>query len=828
MPPPAIPVTGAGPDSAVPAPPPGEQPGASQRPVGELETPGDPAALEAFIRDVVLPREALYFTPAIGLEPRSAWPFDHVRIRLDEQVLAEVGRYTAASKVSLAIPVLVGIAARKPGYERMPYSPATARRLLEAALRTYEEFAARHPEYRGFVPWGELSAARGLHPTTAILPALDNGQLTWALAGLVGALERSSEPDDQALARRAQALLDREAYGLFYDPHRGLLRGTMQLDPVSGAWLPITGYYLNDMFEGSLAVLWAVIQGQVPEAAWEGVAIPTVDYRTREGDTVTTLAGYRGSFHEHWGLAYLPFMRSALAPLYRNYLHAQADFAVRTGLPGFLATAYDSRGSYRQMGVPALAQAPVDRSDVATVYGTAMAMLIDPVVGAAWLGHVYRMPGLVGPYGAVEAVGRDGYADVFTADAKGMTIVAATGGIVDDVEAYLSRRTVPGGAMTLRNRLMALLDRKAAQALAARQGRPLHLPRHACPLPSGHLSAVRVAELPRVGPRVPLAALLQPGHLHGKNVRSVGRPVLDDDVRPGGALQFAFDIPASLPPGDQWAFRGTFLSQAVRIAEMRYLTIAVPADSPPCDFDIELKRDDTILAIVPVDTRLPGVLSADGRWKRLTMEMSPVLPESRFMPLNWVGVSIHDPAHRRGELAAHARSGELCVGELVVSEEPPASAEHAPRAPVPLAPGELQLLEGWSPRGPLSGAATHDRIRHVWRIPGGGTGSWGWNYVPVRRLRAGWYINLKLRNLSGLPNELWVELKHDDEGLIGAPLYGTRKVRVTLPSDDAWHLRQIRIPSGIERALNVIALSDMRGDLELSSAALARAPIAPE
>jgi hypothetical protein len=111
-------------------------------------------------------------------------------------------------------------------------------------------------------------------------------------------------------------------------------------------------------------------------------------------------------------------------------------------------------------------------------------------------------------------------------------------------------------------------------------------------------------------------------------------------------------------------------------------------------------------------------------------------------------------------------------------------------------------------------------------IPATPDASWAWNYVPVRALRSR-YINVKLRNLSGHPNRIYFEFKHERQGLFGTPMHGTRKLLVSLAADDGWRIYQIPVPRRIRRPLNVIAFSDLQGPVELGSIALSDDPLHP-
>ena len=165
-------------------------------------------------------------------------------------------------------------------------------------------------------------------------------------------------------------------------------------------------------------------------------------------------------------------------------------------------------------------------------------------------------------------------------------------------------------------------------------------------------------------------AHLQPGHLHGKNVRSIGQKTLEQDIFAGQPIQFEFDIPAYYAYFDQWAFRGTYVDKAVRIADLRYVTLTVPLLNPPGMFELEIKSDDITLATVIVNTKKQGRISADGNWKTLVEKITPI-PESDDKPFNYISVAIHDPRYLLGEFTRSGRNGTIVLKEITLHKKFP-------------------------------------------------------------------------------------------------------------------------------------------------------------
>ncbi|MBP6993607.1 MAG: hypothetical protein KBC90_18985, partial [Spirochaetes bacterium] len=476
------------------------------------------------------------------------------------------------------------------------------------------------------------------------------------------------------------------------------------------------------------------------------------------------------------------------------------------------------QGVYRQMGVPSIAYNPVDRSDVAVLYATAMSMLISPTVGAAWLAKLYAFKDFVTPYGGYESVGRDGYADIFTADAKGMTLLASSGGVVDEINKYLGERTVPRTGIPMNVKLIELLHAKYKQMLAARDQRPVFFPTKRFPAPPEDPITVRFQKPPDAGDVFDVTAHLQAGHLHGKNVRSVGLKTLEQDVAAGKPFQFEFDIPAYYAYFDQWAFRGTYIDRAVRIADMRYVTLTLPVHGTPAMYELELKSDDITLATVVVKTTKPGKVSEDGAWKTIVERITPI-PESDIKPFNYVSVAIHDPRYLLGDFTRGGRDGTVVLKDITLFKkfpfpdmtEPPAEAHGADDT-------EFELIRYWR----LSHGAlpfTKNAGRGTYRFTNGL--GWRGGYIPFTNLSKFRYLYVKARNVSDKScGCFYVELKHESDQLLGG------KTAIHMLPDKEWRVYEIPIPPHVRYTFNYVAVSDPYADFELGSLLLAPNPIA--
>lgn len=774
------------------------------------------ASTRSFIEETLIPTEAKYFELGLGMDESTGLPFDHIRYRLRSQIMTEVGNYTAASKLSLSIPFLLNIIQHKPGFGNLKgWTPGIARQKLLAVLKTLSKFNREYPDYHGFLPWVDIRPNGTIAPANTKIPSLDNGQLTWALAGVVSVFENSQSAEDLEIKKLAEKLLSFQNYAHFYDSKAGLLHGTVQVAFHDGHWVGDKSYYLNDMYEGTMAVLWAVLHGQVPETAWTNLKIPTADYKTSSGERVTTLQGYRASFHEWWALAFLPYMQSRFAPLFYNYLYIQADHAVQKKLPGFSSTAFDAQGVYRQMGVPAIAGQKVDRDDVSVVFGTAMAMLISPSEGSLWLKNLYERDGLVTPYGAVESMGPDGFADIFTADGKGMTLLAASGGIGPEIESYLRSHRYLDTQMTLYEKLMELFDKKYLQMLTERGNQPIFMPKRPMLLPPMDSTRPDYQKPLNPGSEFNVSEHFQQGHLHGKNVTSVGEDSLEDDIRSGAAMAFDYEIPPHFIYFDQWAFRGTYLDKTVRIADMNYLSIEIPVSARPSTYEVELKSDDITLAAATVRTTDKGVIQPGGKMKTVVYSIHPI-PESDYKALNYVSISMNDPRYLSGKLKQYARHGRVVIQSIKLSRNHPFQTGRKGGNSENSDTGEMSILKFW--RLSHGDMAYHKNPWQRTLVFDGGLG-WRGGYVPYTDARKYRYLYLKIRNKSGSCNCMNLEMKHEASQLLG------QKITLKLDPSGKWQTFEIEIPEGAKRSFNYMALSDSIGSFEIASATLSEDPI---
>lgn len=93
---------------------------------------------------------------------------------------------------------------------------------MNTKLQTYLAFNSTYPGFGGYLPWFTTNATPSVAPTwdwVNRVPALDNGELIWAVYGAVSVLSGSSNSQFQSLGAKWQDWLDwtaKNAARVFY------------------------------------------------------------------------------------------------------------------------------------------------------------------------------------------------------------------------------------------------------------------------------------------------------------------------------------------------------------------------------------------------------------------------------------------------------------------------------------------------------------------------------------------------------------------------------------------------------------------------------------
>ncbi|TWU76020.1 hypothetical protein ED733_007185 [Metarhizium rileyi] len=351
--------------------------------------------------------------------------------------------------------------------ENLARAPNFAASIMKTKLRTYLRFNQSNPGFGGFLPWMTTSEHQ-LSPTwdwVNRVPALDNGELIWAVYACISALEQSNHQSFRSTARDWQRWFDyvkTTATAVFYQGSGHVCAVTKiknqtlpPNDPMQGFQCEGTNY-LDDPYEGELFSHFLNAFGRLSrkdkDALWlaKRAKLVSVEYNMGGIGPITVEQGYWFYGHELWKVLELPYYDVDLVKrLYHNAERARTCNSVVTKVPGLFASVNNSTdpkmddimGYISPAGIPSIASQREQEHDVITPYGAWPTMMFDKAIGLAWWRNMVLAKKMQNPYGSTESTRMDGelVSALVTWDSKITTVVALLGGVGDLVRTKMKK-----------------------------------------------------------------------------------------------------------------------------------------------------------------------------------------------------------------------------------------------------------------------------------------------------------------------------------------------------------------------------------------------------
>ncbi|KAA8641777.1 endo-beta-1,2-glucanase [Aspergillus tanneri] len=322
-------------------------------------------------------------------------------------------------------------------------APDVALSILKAKLNTCLRFNNTYPGFGGFLPWFTADI-RDPAPTSDWVnraPALDNGELVWAVYAAIQALDNNGTPEYRALARQWQVWMDyvkSTASKVFY-ARKGqvcavttLTNQSWPVDHLDQKYACESDDRLDDPYEGELFTWWLQLFGTLRE-----------DHKQRLWDAKRAkLVSFWFSSHEQWKILQMPYYDvDIIRRVSDNAERVRTCNSVVTNNPGMFASVNNSTnvtsgeimGYISDAGIPSISSQPVRNLDVITPYSVFPALLSNQTVGLAWLRNMLVGQKMQNPYGSTESTRIDGtlVSALVTWDSKVTTMVALLGGVGD-------------------------------------------------------------------------------------------------------------------------------------------------------------------------------------------------------------------------------------------------------------------------------------------------------------------------------------------------------------------------------------------------------------
>jgi len=408
-----------------------------------------------------------FASPGVALS-NTAITRDHVNLN-DDGSIASIAGYSAPSKENLHISMLAVVL---DGEHPLAWNflgdtkeegEAEALRRLELIMGEYEKYLAGAPGCGGFFPWFGIDLDGMILPETKqTMPALDNGQMAWALVAAQTVLEEKGHTE---LAARFKAYIEvlKDAPTFFLDKEKGRVYSSSKvkgpLDEVGVGVIKMKGM-LRDPFEGELMIMWMdLMANDVPaeptlRKMWQKVkkSVQRKDYTSDAlpNGPITVEGGWRYSAHEQWKYLVLPYFENEVVrAVFKNNERARTWNSVVKGIPGLMAACYNAEGVYYDsLGIESISYGytePADSELMVSPYGAFPLILADRGLGLAWHRAMLGRPNMQSQYGSVEAseAKPDGHpprvAKIMTWDTKVSSSLAMVGGTGQIIKRFLQK-----------------------------------------------------------------------------------------------------------------------------------------------------------------------------------------------------------------------------------------------------------------------------------------------------------------------------------------------------------------------------------------------------
>lgn len=301
-----------------------------------IESKYYPAGFEQSLQD-----NMDYFLDGVGVSNLAHIPFDHVLVNDGEVIPSS---YTNISAIALYINVLI---------QMIEYGNEAAITRLGTVLGKLEQA----PKWNGLFYWlYELEGSSLAINDTAIASAVDNGIMSFTLAGLYGALNNHTDERLNQLSLRAEALINQQVPGwnVLYDSNRGFLRAGWSRE--DHAYL---SYHVDRKAnESRLATLWAVMitDGQVPYTAFTDMTLVRGG-ASIAGSYITPMLTWDGSYFQ----ATLPALwldEQSLMPSYEmveEFTQVHLQYADEHSIP-FVSASSTVDDGYAAFGLEATSE----------------------------------------------------------------------------------------------------------------------------------------------------------------------------------------------------------------------------------------------------------------------------------------------------------------------------------------------------------------------------------------------------------------------------------------------------------------------------------------
>lgn len=453
-----------------------------------IETPNDD-----FFKKCINENMA-YFEYGIGVDTATEMPYDHIVLDSATQEVLSAGEYVNPTTIGLYLNILMLIDKGIINSDKISRNEAMTR--IDKALYSLTVC----PKWSGLFYWYNLVNGQMIPTSDQIISSVDNGNLSFSLAALIGGYFEDQDPQAVSIVKRSEDILNAQKTGWLslYDKSTNLMyagyttaTGSYSVGRLQAGYNPrilkqlkatnsgnlkdFLTYHVDRLFnESRLVPVWAILTtsnlpsgNQVPLDAFTNMQMFSTSYQPASGNTFTIYMTWDGTVFQELLPTILvneftvsPFM----AQNHQKLISAQQDFITQKGLPSLLSASSTPDNGYASYGVPSISESyvtfhnPPPLDNAGTPHASALSNLADPAVAYLLLYNLKtKYPQIVTKHGWYDVIDSHGNTctEILGLD-QGMYILALTGHVNSFfVQKYLERE----GSWNLLNSIYATLEK---------------------------------------------------------------------------------------------------------------------------------------------------------------------------------------------------------------------------------------------------------------------------------------------------------------------------------------------------------------------------------
>jgi len=414
-------------------------------------TSGAPTT-KVMTKSQMLQNNLAYFQYGVGIDPKLNLPYDHITLDSSNTKILTQAKYFNPTELGLYLNIMQAIVQGK-----IPNTMITQNQAKVRMIKTLQEMTTIQQtlSWNGLFNWYQILPNGQITSNSyGGVSTVDNGNLVWSLAGIVGGMSQYKDAQSKQIVSLAQNIINNETTGWsqLYFPSVGLMSGGYDYNNKQY----IQHYYLDRTYnEPRTAIVYAICatqnlapDQQVPVSAFTNEGRNYTSY-TLGGKQVQLLMTWDGGFFQ----AYLPALflnetrYSTLIKQQDAYLlQAQQEYMQASGGAALESASSSVDNGYNAYGVPKTAEGVVlfgnaPATGTGTPYADGLLGTVDNAQSITMLQTLaQKYPQIVTKYGFSDAINPQGQVanTLITLD-QGMLILGMLGNFdSSNIQTYIN------------------------------------------------------------------------------------------------------------------------------------------------------------------------------------------------------------------------------------------------------------------------------------------------------------------------------------------------------------------------------------------------------